>query len=95
MENNAIYLLFFNIGVYRFGAGTMGFDGITAGSFWPICFCRQGRPECEQPELVPFVNGAGYDTESYHSKDFYFLKGITRDTVYDLGDEKESLNVLL
>ena len=50
---------------------------------------------CEQPEIVPFVNGAGYDTESYHSKDFYFLKGITRDTVYDLGDEKECLNVLL
>lgn len=95
MENNAIYLLFFNIGVYRFGSGTMEFDVITAGSFWPICFCRQGRPECEQPEIVPFVNGAGYDTESYHSKDFYFLKGITRDTVYDLGDEKECLNVLL
>ena len=73
----------------------MGFDVITAGSFWPICFCQQGRPECEQPEIVPFVNGAGYDTESYHSKDFYFLKGITRDTVYDLGDEKECLNVLL
>ena len=95
MEYNAIYLLFFNIGVYRFGSGTMGFDVITAGLFWPICFCRQGRPECEQPEIVPFVNGAGYDTESYHSKDFYFLKGITRDTVYDLGDEKECLNVLL
>lgn len=94
MENNAIYLLFFNIGVYRFGSGLWDSTSLQPVRFGRFVFVGRAV-KCEQPEIVPFVNGAGYDTESYHSKDFYFLKGITRDTVYDLGDEKECLNVLL